>query len=219
MTADDLVDRLVALYDVGTTRATDVLNERLSAMLGQARSLRKLVTIGTTVADQHTYALSADIVEVRRVTVEFTAGTATYKGTESIDALTDLVNGDAVDPTGCGKYYAVQADTDGTMTTANLYLYPAPDEAGVNIVGVCAILPASITYGSSTALPIPVDVHKHLLAGCKAELLDEDSRQDESLKLEAEFNAGIQILALRQQARGTGSDRHRLRVSGYDLRR
>jgi hypothetical protein len=216
---DALCDRLISLYDVGQTRAVDVANERLALMLGQAKSLRKLVTIGTTVADQHTYALDASIVEVRRVTVAFTAGTVTYTGTESIDALLDLASGDAVDPSGCGKWYAVQADTDGTMTTDNLYLYPAPDEAGASIVGVCAILPATITYGSSTALPIPVDVHKDLLAGCKAELSDEESRQDEAAKWEAVFASGIVKLAARQKSRGQGSDRHRMRLAGYDMRR
>ena len=51
MTFDSLVDRLVSLYDVTTTRAAEVANERLGRMVAEAKSLRKIVTLGTTVAN------------------------------------------------------------------------------------------------------------------------------------------------------------------------
>jgi hypothetical protein len=105
------------------------------------------------------------------------------------------------------------------QTTDNLRLYPAPGEAGKAITGLVALRSATITYGSSTALPIPVNTHEHLLAGCKAELSDEESRQDVSAKFEAVFQAGIARLRDDQTSRGKGSGRHRLRVAGYDLTR
>ena len=36
------------------------------------------------------------------------------------------------------------------------------------MTGNCSLIPAAITHGSSTALPIPLDMHRRLLAGCKA---------------------------------------------------
>lgn len=216
MNFDALVDRLQSLFDVGQTRATDVANERLSSMLGSSKSLRGLVTLGTTVSGTATYALPSTVVEVYRVSVAYTSGTVWFEGTESLDALLDLTAGNAY---GCGNWYAVQPDTDSSMNTENLYLSPTPTASGATITGRCAVLPATITYGSSTALPIPIDTHRHLLAGCRAELLDEDSRQDESGKLETVFEAGVKRLAAREAAKGKGSGGHRMRMANYDFRR
>lgn len=217
MNFDQLVSRLISLYDVGTPRATDVANERLASMVGQAKSLRGLVNLGTTVAGTATYALPATVVEVYRVEIAYASGAVTYMGTESLDALLDLQRGAAYGD--CGNWYAVAPDADATMNTDNLFLSAAPTEAGAVITGRCAILPATITYGATSALPIPLDLHRHLLAGCKAELLDEDSRQDEAGKLELVYTAGIKALSAREAAKGKGSDGHRLRMAGYDFSR
>lgn len=216
MNFDTLVDRLTSLYDVGTPRATDVANERLSSMLGSAKSLRGLVDLGTTVAAQATYALPATVVEVFRLEIAYTTGTVLYTGTETLDALQDLARLTVSDP-GCGHWYAVAPDADASMNTANLYLSAAPTVAGAAMTGNCAILPATLTYGGTLALPIPLDCHRHLLAGCKAELCDEEST--DSSKFEAVFEAGVKRLEARQNSRGAGSDGHRMRMSGYDFGR
>lgn len=218
MNFDGLVDRLTSLYDVGTPRATDVANERLSSMLGSSKSLRGLVDLGTTVAGQALYALPSTVLEVYRLDVAYTTGTVTYKGTATLDELQDLASGAAHDP-GCGHWYTVAPDTDVSMNTANLYLSAAPTVAGAAMTGNCAILPPTIVYGLEAVIPIPIDCHRHLLAGCRAELSDEDSRQDESAKFEAVFEAGVKRLESRENSRGTGSDGHRMRMSGYDFGR
>lgn len=218
MNFDALVDRLTSLYDVGQQRAVDVANERLSSMLGSSKSLRSLVNLGTTVAAQALYALPATVVEVYRLDIAYTTGTVTYKGTATLDELQDLASGAAHDP-GCGHWYATASDADATANTTNLYLSAAPTVAGATMTGNCAILPATLTYGAASALPIPVDCHRHLLAGCRAELSDEESRQDESAKFEVVFEAGVKRLEARENSRGTGSDRHRMRMSGYDYSR
>lgn len=219
MNFDTLCDRLVSLYDVGTTRAAEVANERLARMCAQAENIKALRTnLGPTVANQASYALAVDIVQVYRVRVAYTSGTVTFSGTETLDDIWDLEDGNATVPDGT-NFYVIEPDSDATGTTGNLRLYPTPTVAGAAISALVAVIPAVLTYGSETALPIPLDVHEHLLAGCKAELSDEDSRQDESGKWEIVFEAGIKRLSARENSRGKGTDRHRMGVVGYDLRR
>lgn len=216
MTFEGLVDRLVSLFDVSQARAVDVANERMQRMAAGAKSIRALRTnLGPTVANQATYALATDIVQVYKVRVAYASGTVTFEGTESLDAIWDLQDGNA---TGTGNWFVVQSDADASEATDNLLLYPTPTEAAV-MSGLVAVIPAAMTYVSASALPIPLDCHSHLLAGCKAELLDEDSRQDESAKLEVVFEAGIKRLSARVNSRAKGSGGHRLRVGGYDFSR
>jgi hypothetical protein len=220
MTFDDLVTRLVSLYDVTTTRAAEVANERLQRMLAEAKSLRAIKTIGTTVANQSSYALDATVVQVYKVKIPYATGTINYEGTESLEDLWDVDSGIS-EPTNpdTAYWFAIEADSDSSQTTDNIRIYPAPGTSGVTITGLVALRPATITYGSSTVLPIPLNAHEHLLAGCKAELSDEDARQDESAKFEAVYQAGIGRLRGDVQSRGVGSGRHRMRVAGYDLTR
>lgn len=216
MTFEGLVDRLVSLYDVAQTRAVDVANERLQRMASAAKSIRVLrTTLGPTVANQAAYALAVDTVQVFRVRVAYASGTVDFTGTETLEAIWDVLAGNASD--GCGNYYVIEPDSDSSGATQNLRLYPTPTEAGAVITGLVAIIPAALTYASATALPIPLDVHEHLLAGCKAELADEEST--ESAKFEAVFEAGVKRLTAREASRGKGSDGHRLRMSGYDFSR
>jgi hypothetical protein len=213
MNFDDLCDRLTSLYDVGNVRAAAVANERLQRMCAAAKSIRALRTnLGPTVAEQATYALAVDIVQVYKVRIAYASGNVAYTGTESLDAIWELQDGNA---SGCGNWYAVQPDADASQATGNLLLYPAPSEAGAAITGLVAIIPAAITYGDTTGLPIPLDCHEHLLAGCKAELSDEEST--DSAKFEAVFEAGVKRLSARESSRGKGSDGHRLRVANYDF--
>lgn len=216
MNFDDLCDRLTSLYDVGAVRAAAVANERLQRMCGAAKSIKTQTTLGTTVADQAAYAIPVNVVQIDRVRVAYTSGTVDFEGTEDLLSIWDLEAGNASD--GCGgNWYVIEADTDGTGATDSLRLHPIPTEAGRTITGLVAIIPAVLTYGATSALPIPLDCHEHLLAGCKAELSDEDSRQDESAKFEAVFEAGVKRLSARENSRGKGGDRHRLRVGGYDF--
>lgn len=220
MTFDGLVDRLVSLFDVTTTRATDVANERLQRMATESKGIRSIKSLGTTTAGTSSYALDSTVIQVYKVKVAYTAGTANFEGVISIDDLWDIDAGTATPvDTDLSHWYAIEADADSSQATDNLRLYPTPEESGKTITGLVAIQPATITYGSGTALPVPLDVHQHLLAGCKAELMDEESRQDESAKLEGVFQAGIAKLRERVQERGVGSGRHRMRVAGYDLQR
>lgn len=216
MTADELVDRLTSLYDVGETRALAVLNERLGDMVARSTALRAVVTLGTTVADQASYALAANVVQILKAEAQYTDGTVEYEGNVTLQDLWDVAAGDSVIT---GAVIAIEADGDSTMTTDNFRVYPAPTEADIAITGLVALRPATLTYGASSALPIPVDHHARLLAGCKATLADEEDRQDQAAKWEAEFETGVKLLEGSVNKRGKGSGSHRIRVVGYDVRR
>jgi hypothetical protein len=74
MNFDELVTRLTGLYDVTTTRAAEVANERLQRMVAEAKSLRAIKSLGSTVAAQTSYTLDPTVVHVYKVKVAYTAG-------------------------------------------------------------------------------------------------------------------------------------------------
>jgi hypothetical protein len=113
MTFDQLVDRLVSLYDVGQSRAVDVANERLQRMVSESKSLRAIKSLGTTVASQTSYALDPTIVQVFKVKVAYTAGQINYEGMIAIEDLWDVDSGDAeVNDPDNAYWFAIEADSD-----------------------------------------------------------------------------------------------------------
>lgn len=218
MNFDEIVDRLTSLYDVTQTRAVAVANEKLERMVSESKSLRAVKTIATTVSGTASYALDPTIIQVYEAKATYSTGQVNYEGDVTLSELWSVDAGTGtLDP--CGHYYAIEADGDSSATTDNIRFWPAPGESSVAITGLVAIQPATLSYGSSSALPIPLDTHEHYLAGCKAALSDEEGRQDEAAKFEQVFVAGISKLAGRVTSRGKGSGRHRLAKVGYDLRR
>lgn len=220
MTFDDLVDRLVSLYDVTTTRAAAVANERLNRMVTEAKYIRAVKSLGTTTSGTASYSLDASIVGILKAKAVYTAGQVNYEGTESLEDLWDIDAGTATVVSDTNAYWiAIQPDSDSDGTTNSFLLSPTPSQSSVTVTGLVALQAATFTYGNSSALPIPVDTHEHLLAGCKAELSDEDEREDLSARFESTFQLGIQKLKQRVQGLGVGTGRHRMRVAGYDVSR
>lgn len=217
MNFDGLVDRLLTLYDVGAPRVTDVANERLERMTTEAEFLRRITVLGTTVVDQASYVLDESVTKILEIRIDFTAGTALYEGKETLEDLWRVDAGEAA--AGCDGYVVIEPDDDQDGTTDNFRLSPTPAEDGKDIIGLVVVAPATFTYGASSRLPIPLDTHSHLLAGCKAELSDEEGRQDEAAKFESVFGAGIAKLEKRVTSRGKGDGSHRMRLGGYDFRR
>lgn len=216
MTFEGLIDRLTSLFDVTQARAVDVANERLSDMVARSTALRAVVSLGTTTSGQASYALASNVVKILRAEVQYAAGTTEFEGVATLEDFWDVA---AQRSEFTGPVIAIQPDSDASMTTDNFILYPTPAEAARPITGLVALRPATLTYSSATALPIPVDTHSRLLAGCKAELFDDEGRQDEAAKNEAEFEQGVRILEGQVNKRGKGSQGTRMRVRGYDLAR
>lgn len=235
MTFDQLVDRLTSLFDVDRPRAVDVANERLARMVSEAQSLRAIVSLGITTADVARYSLPANVVHVYKLMLveadtfpednvlppdDEVPGTDqnTYEGEVSIEDMWDFQTGNSV-LSDCARVFAIEPNSDEDMTTEAIRLRPAPSTSGMGIIGLVALRPNTLTYGSAATLPIPLDLHGALLDGAKAELLDEEGRQDEANKLELEFAMGTRSLARGVSLRGVGSGSHRMRVRGYDLAR
>jgi hypothetical protein len=196
-----------------------VANERLGRMMVEAAAIRKLVTLATTTAGTSTYTLDPAVARVLKAKAVYSTGQVNYEGAATVD---ELWNADAAlatsDP--CGSaYFVVIPDADDSETTATIRFWPTPAETGVTITGIAVVQPATFTYGSSSALPLDLNLHEYLLAGAKAELSDQDERQDVSAKFEAVFQAGIQKLAHAVTNRGKGTAPHRMRASGYDYSR
>lgn len=218
MTFEALVDRLTSLFDVTQTQAVAVVNERLNRMVVESTAIRSIMSLGTTTSGTTSYTLASNVAKILKAQVAFTAGTAIYEGAETIEDLWDLDAGIAT-ATDDAYWVVIEPDSDALATTDSFRLYPTPAESGKTITGLVALRPAALTYTSGTALPIPVDVHPALLDGAKAELFDDEGRQDEAAKMEASFNDGIRALRKQVDSRGKGSGRHRIRVAGYDLNR
>lgn len=221
MTADELVDRLTSLYDVTSTHAAAVMNERLQRLVTQAESLRAIKTLGTTVDGTASYTLDPTVVKIIEAKVVYSDGQVNYKGEINISTMWDLDSGEAVvnNPEGYQYWVAVEPDADSDQNTDSFRLWPTPGESGLTITGLVALRPALITYGSSTSLPIPADVEEHLQAGCEATLSNEDGRQDLAAGFEVTFAQGIKVLEGEQESRGVGAGGHRMNVSGYDFAR
>jgi hypothetical protein len=203
-------------------------------MVSEAQSLRAIVSLGLTTAGLARYSLPANVVHVYKLMLveadtfpddnvlppdDEVPGTdqGTYEGEVSIEDLWDIQTGNSTLSDGA-RVFAVEPNADEDMTTESIRLRPAPSTTDMGIVALVALRPNTLTYGSGASLPIPIDLENNLLDGAKAELLDEESRQDEAQKLEMSFERGITALARGVNMRGKGGS-HRIKVRGYDLAR
>lgn len=218
MTFEALVDRLVAQFDVTQAQAVAIANERLSQMAVESTAIRAIISLGTTTSGTSSYTLASNVAKILKAQVPYTAGTTVYEGSETLENLWDVDAGLAEAPDDAA-WVVIEPDTDTDATTDKFRLYPTPGESGKTISGLVALRPAALTYVTATVIPIPVNAHAALLDGAKAELYDDEGRQDEAAKLEASFQDGIRVLKKEVTSRGKGSGRHRIRVAGYDLAR
>ena len=223
MTFEQLCDKLTTQFEVTQAQAVAFVNERLARMVVESEYLIVTKSLGTTVANQGSYALDTGItddqtlVDLALVKITDSAGDTTLYGGTHIEQLWRVDAGVAEvvgDPaTGEGGVFAIDYQSDGDL---ELRLEPAPEEADNTITGLWATTPTVLTYTTATALPVPVDVHTHLLDGAKADCYDLEDNQALSAKMEANFAQGIAKLVKRKNSRGDGSGPHRMQVWGYD---
>jgi hypothetical protein len=212
MTFETIVDDLVALFDVTQAKAVAVVNDRLQDMVARSTALRALKSLGTTVAGQASYSLDATVVQVHKVYIVNGTETTLYEGSATLEDFIDLT---AAAADTCGNWYVTEPDTDSSALTENLRLYPAPDTGGLTITGLVAIRPATLTYATATALPVPADVHDSLKEGAKAVLYAEEGRQDEAAPSVVQYETGIVDLRKGVEKRGKGTGSHRMRHTNY----
>ena len=115
-------------------------------------------------------------------------------------------------------FFAIVYNTDDDATTASFRLYPEPAESGIAMMGRYLGLPADLAYDTATALPIPLDTHEALLAGCRAEFYrrDED-RPDLANQEEAIFGAGVSALRKFVNSRTLSDGPIRAQLWGWDF--
>lgn len=199
MNFDQLVDRLTAQFDA--TRATIelIVNERQRDMVIRARWLKAKRVLATTTSGTNTYVLPADVSSVEDVQV----GSSFYdpSGLNDIERRTS------------GFWFAQTGDTNGV---ARVQLYPVPDATGTAITATAILSPSTIAYGSSAALTVPQEVHRHLHAGCRAELYVElEDREDLAASQEQVFEVGV--VKLRSLSKRVRPGVSRVAVHGYDF--
>ena len=215
-TFEGLVDELRTQFDVTQTRAVEVVNHRLQEILARAEALEYRKSLGTTTSGTSTYTLAASIISLGRVRADYSTGTVLYEAIDSrqldeVDAGLRTLDPDVT-------VFALLHDTDDDATTASLRIYPTPSESSVTLLGIYAGLPSELTYSSGTALPLNVDFHEALLAGCRAEFYArEEERPDLAATEEAKFAAGIDGLRKRKNARTEGDAPLRAQMWMFDF--
>lgn len=207
MNFDEMVTRLTSQYDVTQAQAVAFVNERLARLVSESEFMMVSKSLGTTTANQSNYQLAADLVDLSAIKIVNGADVSLYYGV----SLDDLWRGDAGrgSPTG----FAIDYQADGDP---EIRLEPAPETAGLTILGLYAQQPTVLTYGSTATIPVPADVHTHLLAGAQADCLDQEGRQDLAGKYEARFEEGVRKLIRRKNSRGDSVAPQRMSVMGWD---
>src|SRR5688500_2962420 len=122
-TFESVVNDLVAEFDVTQAKAVEVVNDRLQDMITRSTALRAIKSLGTTVAGQASYVLDPTVAKVLKVYITNGTETTLYDGTATVEDFVDMTAGDV--DTGTEHFYVVEPDSDSSITTENLRLYPA----------------------------------------------------------------------------------------------
>lgn len=198
MTFDDIVDRCVEQFDVTQAKAVAWTNERHARMCAEAQFRMAKKSIGTTVAGQSNYALPAEVVDLARIRIDYSDDPVLYDRV-GIEQLWELDTLPGARLTGVGGVFAEDYQADGTV---EVRLYPAPDEAGLAITGLQVIQPATLSYGSGSALVVPTDLQPYLLDGVLADgYTQADENLDRAAYHEQRFAEGTERLRRRKNTR------------------
>ncbi len=196
MDAAAIIDAVIAQTGTDAARTTilSMLNEQYQTQVVRSKWLLETVTVGTTVADQADYSLSDTVVDILSLRV----GTTVYEGI-STEQYWGLLDGSARVSGSPGVYALTYSSSGGTSVS----LYPAPDTAGVAITVLTPATATALTDSGSSNPVTPSDTHGSLIDGTAALiLLRVDERPDLAPPFEARFQASIELLRRRKNARG-----------------
>lgn len=188
MTFDQLVDRVVSMFDIDQATVVLWANERHKRMVGEALYRLAELSLGNTVAGQSDYALPDADLDVALLQVG--ADTEPYFRTNAAE-LARVRAGIAFVNDAPGAF-ALYADSAGVQ---KIRLYPTPTVSGTAIVGFGSIAPADMTYGGGASPIIPTHLHPFLLDGVIADGYEQvDERWDLAGPHEQRYEAGIDKL-------------------------
>jgi hypothetical protein len=213
--AVELIDKLVAAFDVDRTTALQYLNDVHRRAVVESFWRPSTVSLGNTVVDQGEYTLPTDVVNLKAVRIVDSEGNTTIYDPASLEEIWSYDGG-----TGSldGAVFAENVSTAGVVQVS---LRPAPDTAGLAITGLQALMPAALTDSSGAAgTPIiPDDFHLSLLyEGMVAAAYrnPDEAREDMAVTHEERMLGEIERLKARKTQR-IGGGPSRMRVWGYDF--
>jgi hypothetical protein len=196
-------------FDATSAEVLAVLNRRHKTMVARARTFKKAMSAGSTVANQQVYANPAGLIEAREVTV---AGVTYGRGNH-----TDLSAGsqDMLTLDGAGGIFVATADSAGVDSFA---LYPVPTTSGDAIVVYGSYRPSDLLIDNSVPFRIDDEDVEGLMAGVFATLLARpgEARPDLAVAQEQIFGAACEEARLREAKRLRGPGPSIIRVAGIN---
>lgn len=197
MTFDELVDRVVAQFDCTQPQAVAWGNERHRRMVGEANWRLAERDFGNTLVGITDYDLPED---VDNVSILMLGADTDPLAHVSVQDMATLRAGGRLN--GADAAYTIYADANGVK---KFRIWPAPDTAGIDILGFTAIDPAAMAYGTGASPIIPVQFHPYLKDGMFADALEEvENRWDLAQPFELRYEQGIERLRRHKSARAGG---------------
>ena len=211
MNSAEIVAAVTAQAGVDATAATVLswINEAYRSAVAKSQYRMTEYAFGNTVANQQTYAIPDEVVDIRDVTV----GGVPYEATDT-RSIYRLNQGTMNNNAEHGGYFAQDWSSAGALL---LVLYPTPDTSGAAISGLVATQPAALDGTSGTSPILPIDTHEELVD--LAALLGQ-ARQDNDAAAAQAYQAGVDALAATLSTRknsraGSGSVQIRVRGVHY----
>lgn len=205
-TVAGLVTQVIEEGDFDATEAQVLvwLTRRQRTMVADSRCYRKTTNIGPTVANQSTYSVPADVVEI----LELLVGGVPYGSATHLDLAQGPRGYVVLDGDG-----GVAARTDSAAGVEQVALYPTPTTAGLAVTIYAVYRAPDLVSGSDATLVIPGEFSDALVAGAIATgLRRTEARADLAQPHEEEFMAGVEKLRRRvnRKHRKTGPARVRV---------
>lgn len=206
-TGQQLVDQVkIRGFDADDPTILGWLDERQKTMVAEARSRKKRISLGSTVAGTQSYNAPVGIVEI----IELTVGGATYTKAPH-RSIADVASSQIVVDYP-GLLYVVDDDTSAVEKFA---LIPTPTQAGDAIEAFCAVEPPDMTLGGS--IYVPDRYARVLVQGAIATGADLASENPgEADRYEARFDAGVEKYRRWEARRNRGSGPTQIRVAGIN---
>jgi hypothetical protein len=198
-------------FDVSRARAGGWVNEVHKRAVAESQWQMVSLSLGQTVADQATYDVPANAVDIVSLHLSGEGEPADWRRVSTMDMW--ALRAGRKHLAGSGGVFAPSFTAAGQ---AQIELFPGPVVEGLEITALAAISPVSMTPGMAPV--VPDDLHGDLADGAIAlGLLRMDERPDSAAAFEARLQRMVAKLARRKNSR-IGSGTSRLKAFGYDWR-
>jgi hypothetical protein len=204
--------------DCTEAEALKWLTRRHRKMCERSRCYRKTI-VQTTVKEQVSYAIPAEVIQIREVLVFSPTGSAFVPyGT---GRHTDIAQGALHYLWLTGLFLAVGGGVAGgdwnEAGESQLFLYPTPTETGAQIKVLAVCIPPDLKIGEDSTIKVPGTYLDALVNGAIATgLLRLEGRQDLATYHEQVFNEACSELLTETNRKHRGPGPAEIRVVGYN---